>query len=125
LCSGETSVSNTLPAAPVFGSSAAKNHTVDARVHQRTGAHHARLQRHVQGRGRKAVVAEALAGVAQRHDFGMRARVVARDAAVPAFADDFAIGDQQRADRHFGMFFLRMARQFQRAQHEAVIVRAE
>ena len=59
-----------------------------ARVHQGGGAHHARLERHVERRIAEAVAAAQLAGRAQHTHFGVRGRVVAGDRRVAGGGDD-------------------------------------
>ena len=51
------------------------DHPPDAAVHQRAGAHHARLQRHVEGAVQQPPVPHHRGCVAQRQDLRMRRRV--------------------------------------------------
>ena len=99
----------------------AVDHARDARMHDRTGAHHAGLERHVQRRSWKAIVAAVPAGIAQRLHFRMRGRIAEGDVAIPTFADDFAVLHDNSADRHLAVARLRMARKFERPVHPGAI----
>ena len=97
-----------------------KYDAANARMDHCAGAHHARLQRHVQRRIGKAVVAEATTGIAQRLDLGVGTGVVLADHAIAAFADDDVVKHDERPDRHFARVF-RFARKHQRTRHPVAI----
>lgn len=101
-----------------FGIGCAIDDPRDPCVHQRHCAHRARLQSHVQRRTWNAMIAETFAGIAQRADLGVRARITECDVAVPSFAEDGSVPNQHRADRHFAIRVACMRGKFQRALHE-------
>ena len=59
----------------------------DPRVHHRADAHQARLDRHIQRRARQPVVAEPRRRGPQRHDLGVRRRIVRADRLIVPGAD--------------------------------------
>lgn len=67
-----------------------KHYMRNTRMHHRHGAHGARLKGDVQRAAHQPVIAQCLAGLPHRHDFGMRRRVVLADVQVPAFAQQAA-----------------------------------
>ena len=64
-----------LPAAPALGSRAPKTRRRDARVHDRSGAHRAGLQRDVELAAAEAIVAERAGGLAQGLNLGVGAGI--------------------------------------------------
>src|SRR5438552_3160387 len=75
-------------ARPRFGG--AVDERANARVHQRSNAHQARLDRHTQRRARQAVVADGTRGRANRHDLGVGGRIARADRLIEPAADDRA-----------------------------------
>ena len=63
----------------VFG---AKHHALEARMQHGAAAHDAGLKRHKKLAVFKSVIAQGLGGGAQRHDFGVRGRVMGVDGGV-------------------------------------------
>ena len=77
------------------------DNATNARMHESHGAHRARLQRGIQRRTRETIVADLATRITQGQDFSVRAGIIQRDVAVPAFADDLLANNQNRAHRHF------------------------
>src|SRR5437588_433482 len=71
-----------------------------ARVHDRRGAHHARLERHVECGVGEAIAAERAGAGAQRLDLGVCGRIASRDRLICARGDDVLAPHQHRAHRH-------------------------
>jgi len=80
-----------------------ENQRPDPAVHHRAGAHHARLQRHIQRGIKQAIVLQHQTALAKRHDFGMRSRIVATNRPVPPFANHLIVMNQHRAHGHFAL----------------------
>ncbi len=93
-------------------------------MHDRAGAHHAGLKRHVQIAIGKTVIAQRFSGIAQGHDFGMCSRVAAGDGLVVAAADDDAVFHHHRTHRHFAGSG-RLRRQLQCLLHVSDIAHAQ
>jgi peroxiredoxin len=72
-----------------------------ARVHQRARAHHARLERDIQGGVLQAVVAGRRRGLAERRHLGMGGGIAAGNGTVGAAPEHGVIRHQQRAHGHF------------------------
>jgi hypothetical protein len=70
------------------------------RVHYGRGAHHARLERHVERGIGQPVTAERLAGRAQHRDLCVRGGIVAHDRRIVAGGDDLLPAHQHRTHRH-------------------------
>jgi len=75
----------------------------DPAVHHRAGAHHARLQRHIQRSIKQAIVLQHQTALAKRHDFGMCSRIVAANRTVPPFTNHLVIVDQHGTYGHFAL----------------------
>ncbi|KLP56497.1 hypothetical protein ABR39_09845 [Enterobacter genomosp. O] len=75
----------------------------DPAVHHRAGAHHARLQRHIQRGLKQAIVLQHKTALAKRHDFSMGGRIVAANGTVPPFANHLIIVDQHGTHGHFAL----------------------
>jgi hypothetical protein len=86
-----------------------------------SGAHHAGLERAVEGRAGEAVVAEVGGGFADGQDLGVGGGVVAGDGRVPAAADDLAIDDDDGSDGDFTRAFT-AAGEVECFSHESVVV---
>src|SRR4051812_26060651 len=71
-----------------------------AREDDRAGAHGARLERHVERAVEHAPRADRGRRLAERDRLGVRGRVLAQLALVSPGADDLAVADDDRADRH-------------------------
>src|SRR5438093_532934 len=82
------------------GSRRAEHHERHAREHDRTGAHDARLERHVHRAVDQAPGADALPCLAQREDLGVARGVAGLLATVTRASDDLAAAHDDRADRH-------------------------
>ena len=80
-----------------------EDHARHARLHHRPGAHRTGLERDVQGGTGQTVVAEFRGRATQGDDLGVRRGVMTTNRPVPTLADDLAIQDHQRADRHFAL----------------------
>ncbi len=72
----------------------------DPRVHQRTGAHGAGFDGHVEARPGQPIVADPCGRGTQRDDLGVSRRIVTADRLVGALAQHFAIADDDCSDRH-------------------------
>ncbi|AAW75461.1 predicted GTPases [Xanthomonas oryzae pv. oryzae KACC 10331] len=101
-----------------LGVACGEHHARDPRMDHRHRTHRARLQGDVERAADQAVIGQAAPGVAHRHDFGMRAGVVAGDIEVPTFAQHVALGtDDQRANRDLVMVALGTLGQVQGVLH--------
>lgn len=72
----------------------------ETRMEHRPRAHRTRLQRHEQLAAGQPVIAQPPRRIAQRLDFGVRARVVLDDGRIEAASDDHAITDDDGPDRN-------------------------
>ena len=79
----------------------AVDQALNARVHQGSGTHRARLNCSKQFAGAEAMVTNDCARLAQGDDFGVRGRVVIGEIAIPAAGDDPAIANNNGADGNF------------------------
>ncbi len=79
----------------------AEHQSADARVHHRPDAHEARLDGHIQRGIREPVVPESSGRIPNRHDLGVRRRILRPDGLVVPAAHDLAADDHHRPDRHF------------------------
>jgi hypothetical protein len=77
------------------------NQPADPGVGDGAGAHRAWFNRDVQVAIEQAIVADGLAGFAQRQDLGVRRGIMSADGTVAAAADDAAVEDDNGAHRHF------------------------
>jgi len=73
-------------------------------MHHRPGAHHAGFQRHVQRGIKQTVVLQHQPALTQRHDFGVRGRIVTANRTVPPFSNDLVVVNQYGPDGHFPLF---------------------
>ena len=83
----------------------AENEAVNACLNERTGTHDAGFERYIKAHAAHAVVAQRLPARAQGEDFGVCGRVVVGDGAVVRAGNDFAVCDENRANRHFAEGF--------------------
>src|SRR5690606_18369274 len=89
----------------------------DARVHERPGAHRARLERHVHRGARQAIVPDPLRGDPERANLRMRGRVAVADRLVGGLREQRAVGGHEDgADRHLAAL-AHLARERERAAH--------
>ena len=77
---------------------------LNAGMHQRSGAHRARLNCNKQLAVFQAMVTDGCTGFAQRDDLGVGGRIGLGDVAVPSAADDLVVAYYDRADRNFPGF---------------------
>ena len=117
---GSARTSRTLPAAPAFGSGAAKTTRRDAGEDDRAGAHRAGLEGHVEGRVGEAPAAELLGRGADRQHLGVGGRVAAQLALVARRGEQLAVAQQGGADRHVAVL-LRPAGLGERDLHAALV----
>ena len=87
-----------------FGIVRAVNQPLQTRVHQRAGAHGARLNCNKQLAVSQTMVTDDCAGFPQSDDLGMRTRVRVGEIAIPAPSDDIAIAHYDGAHRDFSGF---------------------
>jgi len=87
--------------APPGADPRAEHQSANARVHDGGGAHDARLERHVERGVVEPIAPQGLTASAQRLDFRMRGRIVARDWLICAGGDDVFTSHQHGAHRHF------------------------
>lgn len=106
-----------------LGIAGAEDDPRDARMHDGAGAHHARLERHVERGAWKTVVAQAAPGGAQCLDLGVRARIAGRNVAVPAFADGLPVHHEDGADGHFAVMGLGVPGEFEGTLHPLAVDR--
>ena len=83
-----------------LGVGRAEHHAPHPRVQHGAGAHGAGLQRHHQRAAVEPVVAQRGRGGAQRHDLGVRARVVRADGGIAPGGDHAPVLHHHRAHRH-------------------------
>src|SRR5450759_2309011 len=88
----------------------------DPRVDHRPHAHLAGLDRHIQRRAGQSIVARLLPRLPQRDDLRVRRRIVQADGLVESPAQDLAVHDEDRTDRHFTAF-MPLPRELQRRAH--------
>ena len=86
---------------PGFGLCSAINHTCQTRMGNRTTAHGARLQGHIQSAVFQTVIAQGLGRLAQSIDFGVGAGVMVADGAVVPCPHHPALEHHDRAHRDF------------------------
>ncbi|MNR23990.1 hypothetical protein D3C85_1410440 [compost metagenome] len=86
---------------PRFRFQRAIHHPRHPRMHDQTGAHAARLQRHIQRATRQSIVIHRLRGLANGDHFRVGTRVAGADRAIETATDDLAVLHQHRAHRHF------------------------
>ena len=79
----------------------AEDEAAQAGVHDGAGAHDTGFERAIEIGALEAVIAKAAGGSAQGEDFGVGGGIAVRDGRVGAAADDFAVEDDDGADRHF------------------------
>ena len=80
------------------------NQAADARMHDRSRAHRARLNCNKQVAGGKPMVTQGDSGLAQSDNFGVCGGIFIEDVAIPSPAYDAAIMNYHRSDRHFACF---------------------
>jgi hypothetical protein len=95
----------------------AEDEALDAGGDQRSGTHHARFQRAVQGGAREAVVAQSRRRLANGQNFGMRRGVRMRNRRIGTAAHDGAAHDDYGAHRHLALVCA-LARQCERLPHK-------
>lgn len=84
-----------------FGIGSSEDQPVNPRMNHGSGTHGARFQRHVEGAAVEPVVAEASRRFTKGHDFSVGRRVNVPNDPVLSFADDGAVRNNYRTDRHF------------------------
>src|SRR5882762_4534005 len=93
----------------------------DASEDRRTGAHRARLDRHIERAIRETPATERASGFAYREDFGVCGRVRIDFATVARTRDDRAVTHDRRADRDVAV--VRSEAPFlEGVAHEAIVV---
>ena len=107
--------------APAFGSSAPNTTRATRAWTIAPDAHLAGLDRHVERRSGQPVVAELTGRGTDRHDLGVRRRIVRADRLVPAFPDHDSVDHDDGTDRDLAIA-LRDVRELQRAPHEPLVV---
>jgi hypothetical protein len=101
----------------------AEHHARDPRMHHRHRAHRAGLEGDVQRGAGQPVVAQRPARLAHGDDLGVRAGVVLGDVAVPALAEQFALGrHQHRPDRDLVVLALGAVGERQGVAHPVIVV---
>jgi hypothetical protein len=86
-------------------------------VHERADAHQTRLERHIDIRSRKPVVADDPRGLADHKHLRMRGRITRRDRLIERTRHDLVVDHQHGADRHLARG-QRKPRLFERGIHE-------
>jgi len=92
------------PARPRLWVARPEHDARNAREHDRTRAHRARLERHVQNGIQDAPASSRAGGLAQHDRLGVRGGVLAQLAFVMRGRDDLPITHQYRANRHIFVF---------------------
>ncbi len=93
------------------------NQAFDPRLHQRAGAHDARLQRRVKRHAAQTIITQRLRGSPERNYFRVGRRVAGSAGAIAGPGQELIIcADYDRADRHF-VERLRVASGIQSAPH--------
>jgi hypothetical protein len=95
--------------------------TPDARVHDGSGAHCARLNGHEQIAARQAMVPDGRPGLAQSHYFGMSRWIGIGEVAIESAANDFSFMDDDSANRNFARVHGALGRS-QGLLHEKLVV---
>lgn len=90
-------------------------------LHERTGAHGTRFQRHVQSDARQSPDTQMLSRCIQREDFGMGEGIAVHLSAVETRSDDVSIMDRHRTDRDLSEC-RGFPRERERLLHESFVV---
>lgn len=84
-----------------FGLVGAVNQAGDARLHERSGAHGARLDGYVKRSADEAMIAGLMGSLAQSHHFRMSGRVAVGDGAIARSGENPVVHDDQGSNRDF------------------------
>lgn len=75
----------------------------NARLHDGSGTHRARFERHIQRAIQQPPRAQRLSGLSDRDDLGMRGGILQGLALITAHADDGFVLDDDRTNRNFAL----------------------